>query len=125
MAIGGSSLILLAVLVAIDWRLYLFFWAFPLLTLTAFFHNAKGFLDHARLPDESDDLLYSYRLSWIDRLFFGSQQARHAAHHLFPFVPYHRLWQLDSALDDVQNVKRRPGYFAFLICYWCRANEFE
>ena len=96
----------------------------PLLTLTAFFHNAKGFLDHARFSDEPENLLYSYRITRLDRLFFGCQQARHAEHHLYPFVPYRRLRDLAPLVDSDPAVKPRRGYFQTLLEYGRRVNEF-
>ena len=97
----------------------------PLLTVTAFFHNAKAFLDHARFANESEDLLYSYRMTFVDRLFFGCQQERHAEHHLYPFVPYRRLPELRSLVESDSSVKTRRGYFQTLMEYGRRANEFE
>lgn len=63
------QVVLASVLTAIDWRLYFFFWILPLVTLTAFFHRAKGFIDHAMLPGESPSLAYSYRVGALDRAF--------------------------------------------------------
>jgi len=123
-AIIVSTLVLFALMTAIDWRLYPFFWLLPLLTVTAFFHNAKGFLDHARFSDEPEDLLYSYRITRLDRLFFGCQQARHAEHHLYPFVPYRRLRDLEPLVDSDPAVKPRRGYFQTLLEYGRRVNEF-
>jgi fatty acid desaturase len=118
-----SSLVFFALCALIDWRLYLF-WIVPLLTVSAFFHNAKGFLDHAKLPDEPDQLLYTYKVTWVDRIFFGVQQARHAEHHLFPHVPYHRLSELHPLVTQLAGVRCRDGYFGFLVEYYKLANRF-
>lgn len=111
------QLALFIVLTALDWRLYIFFWALPVVTLTAFFHNAKGFLDHAALPDESTGKLYSYNVTWLDRLFFGTQQAYHAEHHYYPWVPYYRLKNLRGIIEKMPDVRIRKGYFDFLLGY--------
>jgi fatty acid desaturase len=123
-AIGVSTATLFAVLAAIDWRLYVGFWLLPLLTVTAFFQNAKAFLDHARFFDESENLLYTYRMTLLDRLFFAGQQARHAEHHLYPFVPYHRLRDLEPVVQSDPSVKNRVGYFQTLLEYGRRVTEF-
>jgi fatty acid desaturase len=118
-SVAVSSLVLLIVLTAIDWRLYPFFWIGPLMTVTAFFHNAKGFLDHVPLSDERfGQYLYSYRVSWLDRLFVSVQQARHAEHHLYPQVPYHRLDQIEPVVRKMPGVRYRPGYLLFLFAYY-------
>jgi fatty acid desaturase len=117
-SIGMSSIILIGVLCLFDWRLYLYFWAAPLLTTTAALHHAKAFLDHANLPGASEETLYSYRVTWMDRMFFGVQQARHAEHHLWPRVPYIRLARFESIVARMPNVKGRGGYFVELARYY-------
>ena len=114
-AIMVTQLVFFTGLTLIDWRLYIFFWAFPLITLTAFLHNAKGFLDHVRWPDEPDGMLYSYRPSAVDRLLFGTQQKNHAEHHLFPHIPYYRLPQLSELVCSLSMVRPRNGYFGSLL----------
>lgn len=113
-----AQMVLLAVLTAIDWRLYPFFWILPLVTLTAFFHRAKGFIDHATLPGESPSLAYSYRVGALDRMFFGTQQAYHAEHHLFPGVPHYRLRMIFASDADLPFMRRRGSYFGFLVAYY-------
>lgn len=123
LSIAASSIVLLAALATIDWKLYFFFWIGPLLTTTAFFHHAKAFLDHALLPGETDEMLYSYEVSWFDRLFFGVQQAHHAEHHLYPHVPYHRLHELTPVTRRMREVEYRAGYFAELAGYYRAINS--
>jgi fatty acid desaturase len=118
-----ASVVLFAALAAIDWRLFIFFWVGPLLTTTAFFHHAKAFLDHALRPGETDDALYSYQVTWFDRLFFGVQQAHHAEHHLYPHVPYYRLRELTPITRRMRDVRYRSGYFAELLSYYCALNS--
>jgi fatty acid desaturase len=118
LSIVVTSAVLFAVLATIDWRLYIFFWIGPLLTTTAFFHHAKAFLDHAAEPGGADSALYSYQVTWFDRLFFGVQQAHHAEHHLYPHVPYHRLPDLKPITSRMRNVKYRAGYFSELFHYY-------
>lgn len=113
-----AQAVMVAVLFAVDWRLYVFFWILPLFTLTAFLHRAKGFLDHAMLPGESPDLAYSYRVNALDRLFFGTLQAFHAEHHLFPGVPHYRLKSIFENVADLPFVRRRGSYFGFLVDYY-------
>ena len=112
------QVVLVSVLSAIDWRLYAFFWILPLVTLTAFFHRAKGFIDHAMLPGESPSLAYSYRVGALDRIFFGTQQAYHAEHHLFPGVPHYRLRMIFARESDLPFMRRRGSYFGFLVAYY-------
>lgn len=109
------GVVLLAVFALTDWRLILL-WGGTLLTVSAFIHNATAFLDHARQADEGEgDFLYTYRVTRLDRLFFAVQQARHAEHHLFPQVPYHRLDRIEPVVHELSNVRYRGGYIATLI----------
>jgi hypothetical protein len=95
-AIVVPTAILFVLLTAIDWRLYVGFWLLPLLTVTAFFHNAKAFLDHARFADEPEDLLYSYRMTPLDRsLAFN----RNVTPSTGTFVPYRRLPDLQPIVE--------------------------
>lgn len=123
LSIAIASVVLFAALAAVDWRLYVFFWIGPLLTTTAFFHHAKAFLDHALEPGETDEVLYSYDVSWFDRLFFGVQQAHHAEHHLYPHVPYHRLHELTPVTSRMREVRYRAGYCAELVSYFRALNS--
>ncbi len=113
-----AQIVLFVGLAVIDWRLYAFFWMLPLVTLTAFFHKAKGFIDHAMLPGESVNLAYSYRVSALDQMFFGTLQAYHAEHHLFPGVPYYRLGRIFATEPDLPFMRRRRSYFGFLVAYY-------
>ena len=89
-----------------------------MVTLTAFFHRAKGFIDHAMLPGESPNLAYSYRVGALDRMCFGTLQAYHAEHHLFPGVPHYCLRLIFAKEADLPFVRRRGSYFGFLIAYY-------
>jgi fatty acid desaturase len=113
-----SGLVMFASLTLLDWRLYPFFWLAPLFTVAAFFHNIKGLLDHVQLPGEPDDLLYSYRVTLLDRLFLPTQQARHAEHHLYPHVPYHRLQKIGPVVRRMSDVRERHGELASLLQYY-------
>jgi fatty acid desaturase len=117
-AIGVSSLVLFAVLTAFDWRLYPLFWVAPLFTVTAFLHNARAMLDHVRMPEEPEDLLYSYKVRWYDRMLFGTLSYRHAEHHLWPHVPHHQLPQLEPVARRMPNVVYRPSSFRCMLDYY-------
>lgn len=109
-----AGVVLVSIFALIDWRLILL-WGVTLLTVSAFIHNATAFLDHARQADEGEgDYLYTYRVTWLDRLLFAVQQARHAEHHLFPQVPYHRLDRIEPIVHELPNVRYRRGYIATL-----------
>jgi len=114
-AICMTQLLFFIGLTLVDWRLYPFFWALPIVTLSAMLHNAKGFLDHLRWPNETEGMLYSYRPGRVDRIFFGIQQMNHAEHHLFPYIPYYRLGHLSESVDRLSMVRRRDGYFRSLL----------
>jgi fatty acid desaturase len=117
-AIVISSLFLFATLTAIDWRLYLFYWIAPLFTVTAFLHNARAMLDHVRMPDEPEGLLYSYKVNWYDRMLFGTLSYRHAEHHLWPQVPHHQLARLEPVTRQMAGIVHRPSSFGCMARYF-------
>jgi fatty acid desaturase len=113
-----TSLTLLVLFSALDWRLYLIFWLGPLFTLLAFLHNMRAMLDHMRMPDEPEGLLYSYKIRWFDRLLIGTQQYRHAEHHLYPHVPHHKLARLEPITRQMPSVAYRRSTLGCLIRYY-------
>jgi fatty acid desaturase len=113
-----SSLVLLLVFSAIDWRLYILFWTGPLFTLLAFLHNMRAMLDHVRMPDEPEGVLYSYHVHWFDRLLVGTQQYRHAEHHLYPHVPHHKLALLEPITSQMPTVRYRRSTLSCLFQYY-------
>ena len=112
------NIILLLILIPINWKLYVFFWFLPIITLTAFGHKVKAFCDHARLKGEPEDSLNTFKPTLLDRLIFGTQQAYHAEHHLMPTVPYYDLPKLSETAKLLPNIIYRKGYFEYLKQYY-------
>jgi len=112
-----SLAVTMGILFLVDWRLPIF-WVGTLATVTACFHKMKAFCDHAKLPEESDEMLFSYRPTLLDRIFFGGQQARHAEHHHHPGVPYYNLGSLEEMARAHPTVLYRRGYIGFMIDYY-------
>lgn len=111
-----------------QWWSYLVLWFTPIVTLGTVFGYLRGFIDHARLAQDDEDLsegrLISVpRPSFIDRMFFtGMDFHFHAEHHLFPSVPHYYLPKLHKLLQADESYRSRyllrPSYTSFLINYW-------
>ena len=88
-------------------------WAYPVLWLLPVYvfrfcaDEARQFLEHAHLePDETADRhrLVSYTSNPLERLFFAPLHMNlHAAHHLWPSIPYYNLPAADRLLRERQR----------------------
>ena len=118
--IGGLTM-------AIGWWAYPALWLLPVYTFTYAADIVRVFLEHAMPGDDhradADLRLISYRSSAIERRFFAPMNMNfHAAHHLWPSIPYYNLGRADmlmrqSAGHD-SGLIWRDSYLAYLWAYW-------
>jgi fatty acid desaturase len=111
-------------------------WAYPVLWLVPVYLFAyradlvRVFCEHAMLmPDlEADERkrLITYTSSWLERRFFAPHNMNfHAAHHLWPSVPYYNLPEADRLIRDWiarkgrdESLIWRRSYLGFILSYW-------
>ncbi len=129
------QLVILSTLWAVSgqWWLYFAIWLGPIFTLGTFLGFLRGFVDHARLPDDSstqsaDRLVTVLNANFLERAFLASFDFKyHAEHHMFPSVPHYYLPELHTILQaDEQYSSRyltRPSYSAFIKEYWTQINR--
>ena len=91
------------------------FWLLPLI-LTKPVHQLQNTIEHLGLSHESDilDNTRSTRTNFIMR-WLCWQMPYHTAHHTFPTVPFWKLKQLNSKLEDEVGEVHRMGWIEFQI----------
>lgn len=106
------------------------FWAYPVLwLLPCYLHFYLGdltrsFLEHSQPePDATADghRLISYRSNALEKVFFAPMNMNHhAAHHLWPSIPYYNLATAEremAALPGADGIEWRGSYVAYLLRY--------
>jgi fatty acid desaturase len=122
-AVVANALVLAVFALALDWRLYLGLWAFPLAVFFFIPTRIRQFCEHAQpvVPDTAADgeRLVTYRPNALERLLIAPfHMGYHAEHHLWSGVPYFNLPRLAALLPaDDRRLDRRPGYARFLLRY--------
>lgn len=101
----------------LDWWVYPALWIAPLVTLTAFTHLVRSFVEHAvsdaEVPAHHNRLI-TIRSNLAERALLSPYSMNyHAEHHLLPSVPAPRLKTLQRRLqqrEDVPAVLTRSSY---------------
>jgi len=111
---------------AIGWWAYFVLWWVPVYCFTFAADITRVFSEHATLGSEADAdrsmRLVSFRSNWLERQFFAPMgMNHHAAHHLWPSIPFYRLRETEARLADrplAQGIEWRGSYVAFLLAAW-------
>lgn len=116
-----------------QWWLYLAIWLGPIFTLGTFLGFLRGFVDHARLPDDpsvnsAERLVTVLHANFLERAFLAPYDFKyHAEHHMFPSVPHYYLHKLHIILQADENYRSRyltrPSYSAFIKEYWTQISR--
>lgn len=116
-----------------QWWLYLAVWLGPIFTLGTFLGFLRGFVDHARLPDDSaansaERLVTVLNANFLERAFLAPYDFKyHAEHHMFPSVPHYYLHELHTILQADETYRSRyltrPSYTAFIKEYWTQISK--
>jgi fatty acid desaturase len=121
------------------------FWAWPVLWLGPVYifaflgDNVRSFLEHSHPePDAIADRhrLITFTSNIIERQLFAPMNMNfHAAHHLWPSIPYYNLPRADREMRDLpasRDIEQRGSYFAYLWLYFralplvrCRDSKVE
>ena len=85
-------------LIFVPWS-YLWNWVLPLVA-SSVLSSVREFGEHKSFDNVHDVCLVTTRARYLERLFIsGCNFNEHAAHHLFPSIPYNRLPELTDLLD--------------------------
>jgi fatty acid desaturase len=106
-------------------------WLLPLYVFVILADNLRSFLEHSH--PEADALadrhrLITFRSNPVERYFFAPMSMNfHAAHHLWPSIPYYNLELAERELQQfpaAAELEVRGSYLAYLLRY-CRALPLE
>lgn len=109
----------------IGWWAYPLLWLLPVYTFSFLADNMRSFLEHSHI--ESDDLadkhrLITYESNSIERLFLAPMNMNyHAAHHLWPSIPYYNLPLANREIRGnpaAREITWRGSYLAYLWRYY-------
>lgn len=124
--LGSWQLLLLGGLtLGIGWWAYPVLWLFPVYVFTFLADNFRSFAEHSH--PEADGQADRHRLitfdsNPIERLFIAPMNMNyHAAHHLWPSIPYFNLPTADAEmrrLPAAGELLWRRSYVGYLLRYW-------
>lgn len=123
MILLGWQLILASVLtLMISWWAYFLLWWIPVYVFTFATDITRVFCEHSRLmgdPEKDGDMrLASFHTSWFERQIFAPcNMNHHAAHHLWPSIPFYHLADADqiAVSRSAGAIQVRKSYFAYML----------
>jgi fatty acid desaturase len=111
----------------IGWWAYPLLWLVPVYLFTFLADNVRSFAEHSHpvTDDQADGRrLITYTSNPLERLFFSPMNMNcHAAHHLWPSIPYYNLAKADRQMRPLQNARDliwRPSYLGYLFNYFLK-----
>jgi fatty acid desaturase len=122
--VGWQTALMAGLSLGIGWWAYLVLWLLPTYVFTFVADNLRTFLEHAQIePDREADQhrLITYRSNPLERCLLAPMHMNlHAAHHLWPSIPYYNLSQADRELQRLAvggELEWRSSYLGFLWRY--------
>ena len=136
--LGGIQVILISGLtLGVGWWAYPVLWLVPVYCFTYLGDNFRSWADHS-FPEADaradEHRLVTYLSNPLERWFLSPMNMNfHAAHHLWPSIPYYNLPVADQeirALPAAAGMEWRRSYLGYLLRYWlalpleaCRAGR--
>lgn len=112
---------------AVGWWAYPVLWVVPVGVFTVLADHWRTFCEHSQPEADvvaDDHRLITYVSSPIERLVFAPHHMNlHAAHHLWPSIPYYNLPEADAALRAsryASELEWRGSYVAYIWRYYRR-----
>lgn len=123
--VGWQALLIGGLSWTIGWWAYLALWLAPVYVFAFLGDNFRSFAEHSHAePDHEADehRLITYLSNPIERLLVAPMNMNfHAAHHLWPSIPYYNLPLADReirAMREAQGLEWRTSYFGYLLRYY-------
>ena len=122
--VAWQALLFGGLTLAFGWWAYIVLWWLPVFTFAFLADNLRTFLEHSQT--EADEVADQHRLvtnypGWIERQLLAPMNMHyHAAHHLWPSIPYYNLPIADAEMRAAPGNERitwRGSYFAYLWRY--------
>jgi fatty acid desaturase len=109
----------------IGWWAYPVLWLLPVYSFMFLGDNFRSFAEHSHPESDSEadqHRLVSYVSNPIERTFVAPMNMNyHAAHHLWPSIPYYNLPMADQEIShspESIGLEWRNSYFGYLLKYW-------
>ncbi|HEX4148966.1 MAG TPA: fatty acid desaturase [Pirellulales bacterium] len=123
--IGGWQISLLVGLSwGIGWWAYPVLWLLPIYVFAFMADNFRAFAEHSQPQSDSladDHRLITFLSNPVERVFVAPLNMNyHAAHHLWPSIPYYRLAQADREIRNrpaAAGLEWRKSYVGYLLRY--------
>lgn len=109
----------------VGWWAYPVLWLLPVYSFMFLGDNFRSFAEHSH--PEGDDAadrhrLITYSSNPVERMFVAPMNMNyHAAHHLWPSIPYYNLRVADREIrqrPESSGLEWRNSYFGYLFAYW-------
>jgi fatty acid desaturase len=109
----------------VAWWAYPVLWLVPLYGFAFLGDNLRAFAEHSQPQSDSranEHRLITFLSNPVERVFVAPLNMNyHAAHHLWPSIPYYNLPQADEAirgLPAAQGLEWRGTYIGYLVHYF-------
>ncbi|MGE0440148.1 MAG: fatty acid desaturase [Gemmatimonadales bacterium] len=131
LGLGVQAAIFAGLTAGIGWWAYPVLWLAPVYLFTYLADNFRSFAEHSQPHnDRASDRhrMITYRSNPVERWFVAPNNMNyHAAHHLWPSIPYYNLPIADREMQghpDAATLEWRGSYLGYLWRYW-RAQPIE
>lgn len=125
--IGWQVGLIVGLTLAIGWWAFVVVWLVPVYVFMYLGDLLRSFLEHAQLESDEDadeHRLTTFRSNRVERLLFSPMNMNfHAAHHLWPSIPYYNLPVADREMQAhplSRELESRGSYLGHLVG-WFRA----
>ena len=120
--VGWQAALMVGLTATIGWWAYPVLWLLPVYLFTYTADIVRVFLEHSMLCTDqiadSTKRLVTYSSNAIERVFFAPMNMNfHAAHHLWPSIPYYNLPMADKLMQQWGNNKSAPVWRASYLSY--------
>jgi fatty acid desaturase len=109
----------------IGWWAYPVLWLFPVYAFMFLGDNFRSFAEHSHPESDSvsdQQRMITYLSNPVERMLVAPMNMNfHAAHHLWPSIPYYNLPAADRMIrehPDSIGLEWRKSYFGYLRRYW-------
>ena len=122
--VGCQAVLITTLTLLFGWWGYIVMWWVPVFVFSIMADNLRTFAEHSH--PESDAAADQHRLvtnypSRIERVFLSPMNMNyHAAHHLWPSIPYYNLPAADAEMrqsEGADAITWRGSYLAYLVRY--------
>jgi fatty acid desaturase len=119
--VGTQLALLVGLTLLFGWWGYLLMWWVPVFVGTFLADNLRTFAEHGQCSGDAEadaHRLVTTRPRWLERQLLAPMHMNlHAAHHLWPSIPYYNLPEADAALSSLGGspvLDDRRSYLGFV-----------